>query len=143
MTYTLTEEERDAVLDALRKVTTRGYAFTTARWSVGTGLTRWQRFFNWLAKRLGADREPFKDPYNFKEIEAVRLADAEPFPLESAMRKLAPSSVCRICGSTNLAADPSGYYEHAKAWHGGSLLCLNHDESLEPYRQAKEAIWSR
>lgn len=38
---------------------------------------------------------------------------------------------CRICGSTNLTADPAGYYEHAQTLNGAPLMCQDWNVSKE------------
>lgn len=32
---------------------------------------------------------------------------------------------CRICGSSNLIADPAGYYDHARGLNDEPMACLN------------------
>lgn len=123
----LTEPQQKAVLKVLQHVHTHGVHWTVGRSSIYTELPLWKRAFNWLADKLGAEREPFKDPANYCDI--VRRDNlVSTGHLEEAMMKLAPTPKCRRCGSTNLAADPAGYYVDAQDWRGASLLCLDCDK---------------
>ncbi len=101
---------------------------TTGCASVDTGLSRWRRFLNWLASKLGADQKPFIDPLNHWKHNSLPLSVvANPELIDSAMKFMADKPVCYVCGSKRLAEDPAGYYRHAVSYDGAPLLCLeNH-----------------
>jgi hypothetical protein len=116
--------DKEAVLAVLRQ-SQFGFAKTYARWSTGTSLTRFQRLFNWLAKKLGADQTPFTDQFNFSRCEVLSLKSvANVEAINEAMRELADSPVCKVCGSKNLVPDPAGYYCDAVNYDGGPLMCM-------------------
>ncbi len=124
-------EVQEAVVAALRR-SQLGFSYVTGSWSEFTGLSRWQRFVNWVAKLLGGDQPPFIDPKNFRRVEDRPLSHyADPALIDEALRELAPIPKCRICGAgpEHLAPDPAGYYCHAKRYDGAPLLCTRHPES--------------
>jgi hypothetical protein len=122
----MNEHVKAAVLAVLRR-SDYGFANVSSRGSTSTGLTRWQQFVNWLAKKLRANQKPFTDPLNWRKVEVLPLRQvADPDLIEEAMRELASEPACRICGRKDLLVpDPAGYYCHAERYDGAPLLCRN------------------
>jgi hypothetical protein len=126
MNVELNDDQRKIAMRALQKARQQGFALVEDRMSISTALFWWQRLLNFSMKCLGAQREPFKDAYNFRDITVQPVEEVACLKgLDGVLDLLTPEPVCSTCGGKHLAADPAGYYWDAEDWRGAPLLCLD------------------
>lgn len=122
----MTEQVKAAVLLVLQRATLDGFADIEMRTNQCCSLTRFQIFVNRIAEFISADNYPFNDRWNYRHITKFpleRLVDKK--LIDWAMKELAQTPVCKICGSIDLEPDPSGHYNHAQQYDGAPLVCKN------------------